>query len=283
MKVCADEVVSLREWAKEHGRSNGQFTGECGLCRPLKGIQQQNNLLTNAPLATPITVDASSSISPVSTAQEDQAILLAKCQALSPAQGNYLLNDYVENLLLTVVDFMLKTQVVQKAQAHYLEFEKNNIRTHQDLKQLLAVYPNTQEGNTQLAQKLWGYNLWTRAEMLRRLVAYFKLVGVTNQEQLASWAANTQFEDFVGKVKGAGYAIFQWLVMRQGVETIKPDVHVLRFVNEALGHPVTPEIAVSSLEQVAKDMGIKAYELDWRIWENGVNKAAVTSAATPSA
>ncbi|MEO0080898.1 MAG: hypothetical protein ABIL25_01230 [candidate division WOR-3 bacterium] len=71
----------------------------------------------------------------------------------------------------------------------------------------------------------------------------------------------------MGRIKGLGYAVYQWLVMRLGVESVKPDVHVLRFVARTIGRKLSPEDTVALVRQVARDMKLKAYELDWRIWE----------------
>jgi hypothetical protein len=61
--------------------------------------------------------------------------------------------------------------------------------------------------------------------MLRRLVPFFESSGVTDHESLVTWAKAADFRrDFQGQVKGLGYAAFQWLTMRCGVETVKPDV-----------------------------------------------------------
>lgn len=211
--------------------------------------------------------DAPSSNCPLTN--DEFSTLLSKCLSLPPAKGIYLIDDYVENVLLTVLDFMMRTTAVERAAGHYLKYRRDAIRTHEDLKNLLASHSDTKEGNLQVAQHLWGYNLWTRVEMLRRLLAYFETlpVPVTTQHQLRTWAYQTDFKDFRGKVNGMGYAIFKWLVMRQGVETIKPDVWVHRFVKNAIGRSVTDEVAVAMLEKVAKQIGRKAYELDWQIWE----------------
>ena len=32
IKVCSDDVSSLRAWAKEHGRIDGSFSKQCGYC-----------------------------------------------------------------------------------------------------------------------------------------------------------------------------------------------------------------------------------------------------------
>jgi hypothetical protein len=54
--------------------------------------------------------------------------------------------------------------------------------------------------------------------------------------------------------------------MRLGVDTIKPDVHVLRFVSGAIGRRVTQDEAVTSLETIARRLGTSARLLDANIW-----------------
>jgi hypothetical protein len=68
------------------------------------------------------------------------------------------------------------------------------------------------------------------------------------------------------------YAIYQWLIMRQGVEAVKPDVHLIHFVKSIVHHSFTESELVTVLEKVAKELGLKAYELDWKIWEYERNR-----------
>ena len=35
IKVCAPTVDELRGWVKKHGREDGSFSKECGLCKPM--------------------------------------------------------------------------------------------------------------------------------------------------------------------------------------------------------------------------------------------------------
>jgi hypothetical protein len=198
----------------------------------------------------------------------DYRRLVTRYRSLPSARGNYLVHDYVENLFLTVLDFQMQATTIGRAIGHYRQHAQKDVADFTALKNLLATYPNSREGNQQVAQYLWGYNLWTRVELLRGFVAYFEARGVTTQKQLKQWAFEVDFErDFKGKIKGAGLAIFKWLVMRQGVETVKPDVWIHRFIQDALGYPVSDETAVELLEKVAQEIGVRAYELDWRIWE----------------
>lgn len=200
--------------------------------------------------------------------EEDFQRVVAKCREIPAAESDFRVNDYVENMLLTVLDFQMRSATVGRAMEYFSLHAQKDVANFDALKNLLAKYPDTQEGNRELAQYLWGYNMWTRAELLRRLLAYFEAQGVTTQEHLQQWAAQAVYErDFKGQVKGAGYAIFQWLVMRQGVETVKPDVWLHRFMQEVLGYSVRDEVVVELLKEVALELEIKAYDLDWRIWK----------------
>lgn len=190
------------------------------------------------------------------------------CRSLPQARGNYLVNDYIENLLLTVLDFRLHETIIHRAMEYYRHNTYSTVRSHEDLRSLLAKQPDTKAGNEQIAKYLWGYRYSDRVQLLRRLLEYFEQRGVIDQDTLHKWAFEADFKcDFEGKVKGAGLAIFKWLVMRQGVETIKPDIWVHRFIHDTIGRYVSDTVAVTTLEKAAGVLKIRAYELDWRIWE----------------
>jgi hypothetical protein len=138
-----------------------------------------------------------------------------------------------------------------------------------DLEHVLPRFSDDKGGNTALAQYLWGYNLWTRAHMLRDLVSYFDQIGVRDQESLRTWAASSDFEsDFKGRVKGLGFASYKSLLIRQGIDTVKPDTHVKRFVQAAIGRRATDTEIVTLVEDAARELGLRAADLDWRIWEH---------------
>jgi hypothetical protein len=48
---------------------------------------------------------------------------------------------------------------------------------------------------------------------------------------------------------------------------VKPDVHVWRFAQGAVGRSLDRDDVVEVVTRAAEELGIKAYELDWRIWE----------------
>jgi hypothetical protein len=186
---------------------------------------------------------------------------------LTAPPSSYLEEDFVMNLFETVLDYQLQTPVVVQALDHYRLNRWGEARTLDDLDAVLSRYPDDQRGNTALAVYLWGYKLWTRAQQLRGLVRYFRGIGVVDQETLRAWAHQSEFRrDFEGRVKGLGRAVYQSLVMRQGVDTVKPDVHVRRFAEVAVGRPLNDAELIEVVTRAAGTLGIKASELDWRIW-----------------
>jgi hypothetical protein len=207
--------------------------------------------------------------------QSEYQTLIEGCKNLPKPTGHTLINDYLENLLYTVLDFRMQGQVVERSVNHYRHNvpEQAGIKDFESIKALLTRYPNDREGNRQAAQFLWGNNHWTRVELLRRFIQYFESQGIKTQVDLREWARRVSFErDFKGKVRGAGLGIFKWLVMRQGVETIKPDVWVHRFIEETIGRRLKNEEAVEVLENVAQEVGVGAYNLDLAIWEYRRNR-----------
>ena len=138
---------------------------------------------------------------------EDIDRLAAAARMLPLNASTYLEEDFVTNLLETVLDYMLQTEVVVKALERFRGNRWNDIRTLDDLERVMARFPEDQAGNMALAQYLWGYNFWTRAQQLRDLARYFRSIGVIDQQRLKQWALGTFKKDFEGRVKGLGPAV----------------------------------------------------------------------------
>ena len=177
----------------------------------------------------------------------------------------FVADDYVLALFDTVLDYQNQAAAIQKAEEHYREQHDREIRTLDDLEAVLGRFPEDREGNDELAQYLWGNHHWRRAQELRGLVRYFRERNVTTLRQLRTWATKSQQEDFVGHIKGLGSAVYRSLAMRMGVDTVKPDVHVLRFVSAAIGRTATQAEAVEGLTEAAARLGLPARDLDWSV------------------
>ena len=177
----------------------------------------------------------------------------------------FVADDYVLALFDTVLDYQNQAAAIQKAEDHYRVQHYREIRTLDDLEAVLERFPEDREGNDELAQYLWGNHHWRRAQELRGLVRYFRERNVTTLRRLRTWATTSQPEDFVGHIKGLGPAVYRSLAMRMGVDTVKPDVHVLRFVSAAIGRTATQAEAVEGLTEAAARLGLPARDLDWSV------------------
>ncbi|HUY97261.1 MAG TPA: hypothetical protein VMW47_06555 [Verrucomicrobiae bacterium] len=214
----------------------------------------------------------------ITTEQAQRVADRSRC--LKVADEHYEYQDFGFALNSTVIDFMLPTAAVRKALAHYTDHCQAAIPTLASLESLLLEYhDNDKIGNSALAQHLWGYNLWTRAGLLRRLAAFCHDPSRSDLPSLREWSKAADFKkDFAGQVQylappmkrrmGLGPAVFAWLCMCLGDENrVKPDVQVVRFVKDALGHDVTESDAAALVAKAAPLLKLSPRDLDWRIWE----------------
>ncbi|MPZ92497.1 MAG: hypothetical protein GEU68_12805 [Actinobacteria bacterium] len=68
-------------------------------------------------------------------------------------------------------------------------------------------------------------------------------------------------------MKGLGIAAYCWLVMRLGVDTVKPDSWFHAFVRRVLGRDLSDTELVQVMTEAAHRVGRNARELDAGVWE----------------
>jgi hypothetical protein len=76
--------------------------------------------------------------------EDDVEKLASAAGVLAPSTSVYLEEDFVMNLLETVLDYMLQTEVVVRALEHVRENRWNEVRKLDDLEQLMARFPEDQ-------------------------------------------------------------------------------------------------------------------------------------------
>jgi hypothetical protein len=205
---------------------------------------------------------------PALTPQEKTRILIA-CVDLPVVHRVPRFPDYMRDLMATVLDFYMRSEAVIKSIGYFRDHvqNQNNIHTHERLTEIMSGFADTREGDVEASQFLWNNNHWKRARLLRRLLAYLSSIGVTDQVQLHAWARKASFEqDFQGKVPGLGLAVFQWLLIRCGVQTVKPDVWVFRFAQRVLGRKLSDKVTVSLFNELAPLVDTSMIKLDATIW-----------------
>lgn len=178
---------------------------------------------------------------------DEMSRLQQACEQLDDGP-DYRCEDYVANLLNMTLDFQMNTKTVDAA-ANFFK-QRHGVTTHYELKSLLARHANTKEGNQLLAQFLWYNNHWSRAKFLRKIMECLEARGITDQTSLTHWVHDADFgQDVKGQFRteehSIGQTLFQWLRLRCGINTVKPDVHVRRFVSNAIGRKPTPKETVA--------------------------------------
>lgn len=212
---------------------------------------------------------------------DDEIRLVAGAASKIPLTASeYIDTDLGTCLVSTVVDFQMRTPAVERALSHFQRIRGDGISTLNDFERLFIEFADTKEGNEGLAVHLFGYKLWTRVGLLRSLVRFLRREGVVTFADLQTWAAKRDFNhDFEGQVRyvaggttyGLGPAVFNWLVMRLGIETVKPDIRLHRFVETAVGRHVSDSDVVNAVTEVAGGLGVSPRQLDWSIWEAAQN------------
>lgn len=209
-----------------------------------------------------------------------------KAKPLSPEQFQQLLiatanlpfihlerpeTDFILQVLETPINLQMRAEVVVKALDHFRQNvqAQHGIHTFDDLQTALARYPDTEAGNKEAAQWLWNNQHWTRVELLRRFMDFLKNHDLTDLDKLTAWAHQADFErDFQGQVKGMGRAAYNWLLLRLGIQVIKPDVWVLNFGERILGKRIPDEKLLNALMDIAPLAGVTPIDLDRTLWHH---------------
>ena len=113
-----------------------------------------------------------------------------------------------------------------------------------------------------------------RARVLREVVQFVctivqKSPTLPEEEVLKDWALQAKpHECETLGIRGFKIAGFQYLRMLFGADTTKPDVHIIRFIADALNRRVSPYEALALLEAASKRLGHSVREVDSAIWRS---------------
>jgi hypothetical protein len=177
------------------------------------------------------------------------------------------------NVLDCVLSLNRRYEAFVLPRLHGFRDDHPDVRSLAQLQTLMGSFPSLIEFSVTTLR----YADAARAEVLASVVAYLldieaEFAGNTEAERLRAWAENARPGDyaFTG-IKGFGIAGFQYLRRLLGANTTKPDVHICRFVTDALGRPVSDVEALSLLERAAAHLQYSLQDLDHEIWRRGAN------------
>lgn len=86
----------------------------------------------------------------------------------------------------------------------------DEIRTLEQLADVLERFPSDRDGNREASQYLWGNNYWNRIEWLRGFVEFLIASDLRGCDSIRRWAHNSEYRrDLEGRVRHLGIAAYQ--------------------------------------------------------------------------
>jgi hypothetical protein len=134
---------------------------------------------------------------------------------------------------------------------------------------LVDTYPS----HLEFSVKELNYRDEKRAATLVGVLKYLGQVqaafnGSSEASRLTDWANSAKPYDYEALgIPGFGLSGFQYLRILFGAQTVKPDVHIRRFVSRAVGRAVRDVQALTLLEAAGKRLGWPLSALDYAIWD----------------
>lgn len=185
-------------------------------------------------------------------------------KVLSPAEYSY------ENPALILIDAVLSiNRQYRPFVVPRLEYFKKNfpfVNSLNELKTLIEKYGKTN------FHKVWNYKHEKRVEILSDLVSFFINIKQKNEKDIDAmkrWARTVDLSKYkLLPVSGIGFATSQYIRKMLEIDTVKPDVHILKSIKLWGEVSLNEREAVEFIEEVSKKLGLSSTTLDNTIWKH---------------
>ncbi len=179
---------------------------------------------------------------------------------------------YDAKLILADVCLAWRNQYKKKVIPRVLSIKER----YSSIKTLEQLQGTMESLGDRFNKEFWDFNSPRRKQMFSDLIAEFiqykgKMLIENDLEAMRHWARNAVLEDYKKGINGKpvtclGIANYQYLRMLCGINTVKPDTHILRGVKDALGYETRPFQVVKLIEITSHHMGTSALEIDQLLW-----------------
>ena len=170
-------------------------------------------------------------------------------------------SDSAALLLLELMDMALHTPPAEPLRMAMMQYFCKHARhrlglvSWRDLQALLEQYPQSDEGDAEVARLLWGVEAQEHVRALHLLVWFMAAYDVTELGQWHAWMDTVGFEEALREsleTLGAGAVVLLW----QAKSGRTDHAWVLRFARRALGHSVSEGPAMLAFRDAAEAMGV---------------------------
>ena len=196
--------------------------------------------------------------------------LLTALLELPPPQSDHDCGDGAAQLLLEVMDTALHTPPAwpqrMAAVRYFCQRARHRLGLEclRDLQALLEQYPQSDEGDAEVARLLWGVEAREHVRALRVLVWFMAAYDITELGQWHAWMGTTGFEEAMREsldTLGAVAVVLLW----QAKSGRTDHAWVLRFARRTMGRSVSEGHAMLAFRHAAEAMGVPQLVLARRV------------------
>lgn len=176
--------------------------------------------------------------------------------------------EYYDNPCLIILDaVMSRSRVYEKTVVPKIKYFKENFPDINTLEKLIDTIER--DGPENFAPKYLDYRFKQLGQVLLDTAMVFNnnKLGIDDLESMKLFAESTDFYKDIQKVNGIGIATARYLAILLNVDTVKPDVHIMKFISNALDRKVKEQEVIDLLTFVAKEMEIPVAIIDNSIWQ----------------
>ncbi|MFI3684948.1 hypothetical protein VBH15_08295 [Vagococcus fluvialis] len=176
--------------------------------------------------------------------------------------------NYYDNPCLVILDaVMSRSRVYEKTVVPKIKYFKKNHSDINTLETLIDVINEVESEN--FAPKYLDYRFKQLGQVVldTAIVFYDNKTEANDLESMKQFASSPNFYKDIQNVKGIGIATARYLAILLNIDTVKPDVHILKFISNALERKVKEQEAIDLLTVVAKEMDKPVAIIDNSIWQ----------------
>lgn len=176
--------------------------------------------------------------------------------------------NYYDNPCLVILDaVMSRSRVYDKTVVPKIKLFKENYSDINTLEKLIDMIQEV--GPENFAPKYLDYRFKQLGQVVLDTAMVFRdnKTEVNDLESMKQFAESPHFYKEIQKVKGIGIATARYLAILLNIDTVKPDVHIMNFISNALGRKVKEQEAIDLLTVVAKELDKPVTIIDNSIWQ----------------
>lgn len=210
--------------------------------------------------------------------QEDYKKLKSAVSKIELLEGqNNEMGNY-KNAVLICLDAVLS--INRKYYSFVVPRIKNFQENYSNINTLSKLQELIKNSSVEQFSKIWNYNHPQRIEILtilvNNLISYADVKNSDSSEielkKLRLWANSINAYDYkTFNVSGIGIATYQYIRMLLRAKTVKPDIHIKRYISSVLNKSLNEYDTIDIFEKACNSENIDIAKADHSLWKKYAN------------